>query len=361
MGYRPPLLSSLRNWFYRGVGLAGVNAILLASHWRARKLLILCYHGISLDDEHQWSGLYLAPQLFRERLRCITSAGCVVLPLAAALQKLYEGDLPPRAVTITFDDGFYDFYARAWPLLRDFGFPATVYFPTYYSLYNVPVFDPMCSYLFWKAKGREFSWPEENFAPVLLDEDSGATLTARVKSICLQRRLSGTEKNDLLCRLAGRLGLDFEDLCARRILHLMNPDEAAQVSRQGVDFQLHCHRHRVYRSRENFWQELGDNREAIHSITGQSPNHFCYPGGFYLPEFPDWLSQFGIASATTCEIGLATRYSARLALPRLLDTPGIGMDEFSAWLSGLADCLPRKRYPPAEGQLIEEEPATLHP
>jgi glycosyltransferase involved in cell wall biosynthesis len=225
----------------------------------------------------------------------------------------------------------------------------------------MPVFDPMCGYLLWKARGRQLSWPEENIPPTLLDGVSSIALARHLKMASMQRHLDSAAKNALLRDLAGRLDVDFDELCTRRILHLMNPDEVTEASRDGVDFQLHCHRHRVYRSRERFWNELRDNADVIERFTGQIPKHFCYPGGLHLPDFPGWLAQYGIQSACTCEIGLATCESDRYLLPRLLDTPGISMDEFSAWLSGLASVLPRTHYPAAEGQLIEEEGSPLHP
>lgn len=50
-----------------------------------------------------------------------------VLPLQAALAALDAGTLPPRAVCITFDDGYRSVHDLALPVLRDFDLPATVF------------------------------------------------------------------------------------------------------------------------------------------------------------------------------------------------------------------------------------------
>jgi len=54
---------------------------------------------------------------------------------------------------LTFDDGSADFYSRTFPILQEFGWPATVYLTSSYANYNRPVFAVMCWYLFWKARG----------------------------------------------------------------------------------------------------------------------------------------------------------------------------------------------------------------
>jgi hypothetical protein len=58
----------------------------------------------------------------------------------------------------------------------------------------------------------------------------------------------GGDADRRVSELAQRLGIDYQDLCQKRILHLMNAEEVTQLAREGVDFQLHTQRHRVPRN-----------------------------------------------------------------------------------------------------------------
>jgi peptidoglycan/xylan/chitin deacetylase (PgdA/CDA1 family) len=53
-----------------------------------------------------------------------------VLPLEEALASLATGTLPPRALTITFDDGTRNLATHAPPVLRDLNLPAAVFLTT---------------------------------------------------------------------------------------------------------------------------------------------------------------------------------------------------------------------------------------
>ncbi len=94
---------------------------------------ILMYHHIAEcpSESSAHAGLWVSPELFEEQLRWLRARGYVGLTvhqLALALRG--EADLPRRWVVITFDDGWRDNYTHAWPLLREYGFPATIYVST---------------------------------------------------------------------------------------------------------------------------------------------------------------------------------------------------------------------------------------
>lgn len=330
-------------------------SLLLRTKWRGSRLLILCYHGVSLDDEHLWNpSLYIPVELLRERFEILKELRANVIPLDLGVQALYAGTLPERSVVITFDDGGYDFYHRVQSLLKEFAFPATVYLTTYYSDFNRPVFDVMCSYLLWKGQGQVLEYPEVLQSAILLDKNGRATASREIRRFAFHQGLSGSEKDALLACLATRLQIDYEGLCSRRILHLMAPQEVAAVARDGIDIQLHTHRHRVSIHRQKFVREIQQNRTCIAASSSTATRHFCYPGGFHLPEFPGWLQECGVTSATTCKPGLACRKNSPLLLPRMVDHTNVSRTEFLAWVSGLASLLPRRAHAPSEGQLMEE-------
>ncbi len=158
-----------------------------------------------------------------------------------------------------------------------------------------------------------------------------------------EKTLCAEEKDALAASLAEQLSVDYGNLCEKRILHLMQPDEIRTLATDGVDIQLHTHRHRTPMNRELFLREIEDNRQSIHQMTGKLPSHFCYPSGVWDHTFLPWLKEAGIESATTCEFGLASRSSNRLLLPRLVDVSALSPIEFESWLTGISVALPRRR------------------
>ncbi len=328
---------------------SGVFRLVVNSQWRMKRLLILCYHGISRYDEHLWRPrLYMHPEVFRQRLEILKQGRYNVLPLAEGLQRLQAAELPPKSVAITFDDGGYDFYAAAFPIIKNYGFPVTVYQTTYYSDYQKPVFNVVCSYLLWKAQDRVLHNPKELGLTEPLDLRTESGRMQIVRKLVLEAEashLTGCQKNDVAAALAKSLEISYDEIVSSRIFQLMNSSERAELAAAGVDFQLHTHRHRTPLEESLFRKEIQDNRRSLQQL-GEKAIHFCYPSGIYRPEFLNWLQMENVVSATTCDSGLASRRSNPFLLPRLVDTSARSAVEFEAWLTGLAALLTVRKAAP---------------
>lgn len=335
----------------------GVFEWVARSSWRQKRLLILCFHGISLEDEHLWRpALYMQPERLKEHLELLKQSRCSVLPLGEALQRLRDGALPPRSVAITFDDGTYDFYRHARPLLSQYGYPATVYLTTYYTSFELPVFSLICSYMLWKRRGTVLESGAEiglNGPLDLRTESARHDIVLRLVEMAARENMSGRQQDAVAARLAHFLNLDFNEIKSKRILQLMNPREVEEIAQSGIDVQLHTHRHRTPENEELFRREIQDNRKRIQELISKDAVHFCYPSGVHRPSFLSWLEQERVVSATTCDVGLATQQSESLLLPRFIDNQSRTSIDFESWITGVGDLLAvrraaRQRYIPQD-------------
>jgi peptidoglycan/xylan/chitin deacetylase (PgdA/CDA1 family) len=87
-------------------------------------ITILSYH--SLDDFG--TPLSVSPKLFEAQMSALSELGCRTLTMSQVAEHLSSRrPFPPRAVAITFDDGFANFAQVGVPVLRRYGFEFTVY------------------------------------------------------------------------------------------------------------------------------------------------------------------------------------------------------------------------------------------
>jgi peptidoglycan/xylan/chitin deacetylase (PgdA/CDA1 family) len=293
---------------------------------------------LSLNDEHEWlPNLYITPEQFQSRLQCLKDMNASVLPLQHALTLLHDNSLPPRSVVITFDDGFYDFFCHGLPLLSQFSYPCTVYLTTHYCGRELPVITLIVDYLLWKSRLSAVDLPECGIegSHSISEFWDRQHVVRTVLAWMDAQGLTTIEKNEAARQIAQRVGVDYEDVLKRRILQIVSREEAKQMARAGIDIQLHTHRHCTPRDRDLFHREILDNSDVIFDLTGHRPVHFCYPSGYYVPEFLPWLRELGIRSATTCRKGMATRRSCDLTLPRVLDDITIDPVRFESFVSGV--------------------------
>ncbi|OUL28411.1 glycosyl transferase family 2 [Nostoc sp. T09] len=92
------------------------------------RLPILMYHRVAPMGTKKMDRYRVTPQAFEEQLQYLRDTGFYSVgwqkwQLAMATRQ----PLPGRAIAITFDDGYLDFYEYAWPLLKKYNFTVTVF------------------------------------------------------------------------------------------------------------------------------------------------------------------------------------------------------------------------------------------
>ena len=84
-----PARTRMRDSALQVIRLAGGLNAASRSRWRSRRLLILCYHGFALEDEHLWNpSLYVTQGHLEARLAFLAGEGYTILSLAEGLARL---------------------------------------------------------------------------------------------------------------------------------------------------------------------------------------------------------------------------------------------------------------------------------
>ncbi|MDT0391531.1 polysaccharide deacetylase family protein [Streptomyces dubilierae] len=92
---------------------------------------ILMYHAVTPTPSPPVRALSVSPEAFAGQMRLLAERGFTPLT-TARLASAWRGGprLPRRPVLITFDDGYRGVSDHALPVLRDLGFPATIFITT---------------------------------------------------------------------------------------------------------------------------------------------------------------------------------------------------------------------------------------
>jgi peptidoglycan/xylan/chitin deacetylase (PgdA/CDA1 family) len=91
--------------------------------------LIFCYHR--LVDKIRYPGTEITPAAFEAEMKQLKDAGITVISMQDLLAwKRGEKNIPPRCAVITFDDGWKSQYEVAWPIMKKFGYPFTMFIYT---------------------------------------------------------------------------------------------------------------------------------------------------------------------------------------------------------------------------------------
>ncbi len=113
---------------------------------------ILMYHSISDPGDcgrHPYFATSTSPAVFAQHMRLLAEHRYTTVDLADAVNVIADPQATiNRQVVITFDDGYRDFFTTAFPILREYGFKATVFIVSGFTG-DVPVTRNGMFYMTW--------------------------------------------------------------------------------------------------------------------------------------------------------------------------------------------------------------------
>jgi peptidoglycan/xylan/chitin deacetylase (PgdA/CDA1 family) len=249
-----------------------------------------------------------------ERHMSLLAAEFNVMPLGEACARLARGELPARAVCVTFDDGYADNERVALPILKRFGLQATFFVSTGFSdggfMFNDGVIEAV------------------RRAPAGTHDLSGLGLGVRTLGDDVERRAA---IDALLARLKYRQvrerGALVEQLAATMRSKLpkdlmMRPAQIKRLRDEGMEIGGHTVNHPILAVLEaqEARAEIVDGKRRLEEIIGAPVTLFAYPNGKpgrdYGPRDVALVREAGFAAAVSTVGGVADRGSDIFQLPR---------------------------------------------
>jgi peptidoglycan/xylan/chitin deacetylase (PgdA/CDA1 family) len=276
-----------------------------------RKALIVTYHRFG-------DGVGATPaRAFAEQLAYLW-AHYAIVPLSAVQQHLREGrPLPNPAAAITVDDGYRDFYEVAFPILRRYDAPAT--------LFAVTDFVDGRSWI-WTDKARYIlARANEQRVPAVASEWGIDPGPGRASCLAVAGRINEALKREpdeakdrSIARIAAQLGVEVPAVPPADYA-AATWSELRAMSAAGVEVGSHTVTHPILtRVRaDRLACELTDSRRRLEAMLDRPATVFCYPNGDYNRAIRDEVARAGYRLAVTTEPGLNDEASDPLALRRI--------------------------------------------
>ncbi len=97
-----------------------------------KRVPILMYHSISYQATPQFKPFTLSPAVFADHMAYLYQHAYTPITVTQFVHVRSRGgsQLPERPAVLTFDDGYADFLTEVLPVLKRYGFAATLYIPT---------------------------------------------------------------------------------------------------------------------------------------------------------------------------------------------------------------------------------------
>ncbi|WP_443134936.1 polysaccharide deacetylase family protein [Halorhodospira sp. M38] len=292
--------------------LRPMASLLAPGGWRGR-LSILVYHRVlpSADPLRPYDPEVAA---FRSQMELVSTL-FQVLPLAEAVRRLRADRLPPRALCITFDDGYADNCEVALPILRELELPATFFIAVGYLDGGVMFNDRLIEAFRGVPVGPLDLSAVDLGQRVLLEGDADR-LRLIGEVIQAVKHLDDDERNERVEALVK--GLSGVSVASP----MMGRDQLRALVGAGMEVGGHTRNHpilsRVSRTRAR--AEIGQGREELESILGCPVRLFAYPNGHpgrdYGPHHVAMVRACGFEAAVSMVAGVSGRRTDPYQLAR---------------------------------------------
>lgn len=272
-----------------------------ASGGRPNLLPVLTYHRVDepgARPELDPSLISATPEAFDRQMRHLATHYRLV-SMPELLEAYRTGNrLPRRSVMVTFDDAYGDFAEHAWPILKRYGLPVTLFVPTAFP-------DDRLRSFWWDRLYQAFHASTRRDE---LDTPLGrmplATAAQRRRGCRRLREYVKTRPHGEAMGVVDRVTRELGGSQSRS--SVLSWDELRRLASEGVTLGAHTRTHPLMNrvSLGEAAAEAAGSLEDLGRRIGSVLPIFAYPGGGFSREVVEALERAGFALAFATARGI---------------------------------------------------------
>lgn len=310
-------------------GTAGVWRLLQGDRLQGTRLPILRYHRVlplAAASAYAFPHLVTPRDVFERQMAHLRRTHHV-LPLLEAVRGLREDDLPRRAVAVTLEDGYRDAYEEAWPVLRRYEIPATLFLATGVLDQRRRLWWDDVAEAMYRVASTEDQAPDPGPVPEWVrravrnaGSDPRGAAERLVSGMWRAPRAERLELHRLLASLGEVSPEDSGGL-------MLTWEEAREMSREGMAVGAHTRSHASLEelAEEEAYHEVSHSVGRISMELDSQIRFLSDPGARPSPQSEEILMRAGIEAALTGEPGLNAPNTPVHSL-RTLDAASLRLD-----------------------------------
>jgi len=272
------------------------------------KVAILMYHRVlsekEISQEYVHPGMYVMDKVFDMQMRLLKERFHVIsLKELLCIWEKKTFDETKRYCVITFDDGWLDNYAYAYPILIKYDIPATIFLPTALIGTNRWFWHDKVTFLLQQYASGSYNRPSKSSTELLFKYPwlNNVRMEQLDSVITDWKILVEDEIERRLEEIADGLKIEFPP--ERKLL---NWQEIEEMSRHNISFGSHSSTHKILTlyNPEVVQKEIEDSMNSLQNKQINYVSAFCYPNGNYNKEITNMVKAAGYKAAVTTTSGL---------------------------------------------------------
>jgi peptidoglycan/xylan/chitin deacetylase (PgdA/CDA1 family) len=235
------------------------------------KFQILIYHRVNDDNDPFFGGIPV--KVFENQMEILYKY-FNVYPLGELVERMINNDLPWNAIAITFDDGYKDNYDKAYPILKKYNLPATIFLTSGPIESKIPIWHDLVFDAFRRTNAKS----------IFLDGKDYPLHSVPEKIIVMNKVLQNLRK----CNIQERDKLIQQIIFSLRvpevtsvIEEMLSWQDIKEMFRNNITFGAHTVTHPILTqlSLTEAIDEIMTSKCMIEKRLGTTIKLFAYPNG----------------------------------------------------------------------------------